>query len=137
MDFTTKREIVKRSLEQEGEEVPLKRVVVDLATVQQKTLPDFVSKRSRNLFSILGMPDGFLAEDPESWNRRDDFKVAETIVKSQTVTNDHAERGVALIQDATKSGRFKSEEQLQYALQVIEQNRANFPNVKKSTLLHN
>ena len=137
VDFTTKREIVKRSLEQEGEEVPLKRVVVDLATVQQKTLPDFVSKRSRNLFSILGMPDGFLAEDPESWNRRDDFKVAEAIMKSQAVTNDHAERGVALIQDATKSGRFKSEEQLQYALQVIEQNWANFPNVKKSTLLHN
>ena len=42
------------------------------------------------------------------------------------VTNDHAERGVALTQEAAQSGRFENEEQLQYALQVIEQNRAEF-----------
>src|SRR6218665_88547 len=50
------------------------------------------------------------------------------------VTNDHAERGVALIQEAAQSGRFENKEQLPYALQVIEQNRADFPDAKKSTL---
>src|SRR6218665_3900375 len=47
--------------------------------------------------------------------------------EQKEVTNDPAERGVALIQEAAQSGRFKNEEQLQYALQVIEQNRAEFP----------
>src|SRR6218665_3354783 len=50
------------------------------------------------------------------------------------VTYDHAERGVALIQEAAQTGRFRNEEQLQYALQVIEQNRAEFPDAKKFTL---
>jgi len=54
--------------------------------------------------------------------------------EQKEVTNDHAERGVALIQEAAQSGRFKNEEQLQYSLQVIEQNRAEFPDAKKSTL---
>ena len=70
------------------------------------------------------MPVGFLAKDPDSWNGRDDFKASEAILASQAVMNDHAEREVALIQDATKSGWFKREERLQYALHVTEQNRA-------------
>ena len=66
VDFNTKRQLVKGSSEKEGEKEPLKHVQVDLATVQQKNLPDFVSKRSRNIFATLGMPDTFLAEDPET-----------------------------------------------------------------------
>ena len=135
VDSTTKRAILKASIEKEGENDPLKRVVVELAMVEQKTLVDFVSKRSRNVFAMLGMPDGFLGEDPDTWNDRDDFKAAEAIVCSLATTNDQAVRGVALIQDATQSGRFQTEEQLQYALQVIEQSRANIPDAKKSTLL--
>src|SRR6218665_2925913 len=54
--------------------------------------------------------------------------------EQKVVTNDHAERGVALIQEAAQSKRFENEEQLQYALQVIEQIRAEFPDAKKSTL---
>jgi hypothetical protein len=135
VDLTTKREMLQASIQNEGEQLPLKRVQINMATVQQKRLVDFVSKKSRNIFAILSMPDGFLAENPETWNSRDDFKTAEAIIKTQAVTNDHAERGVALIQDAAQSGRYKSEEQLQYALQVIEQNRANFPDANKSALL--
>ena len=111
------------------------RAHFDMTTVQSKTLVDFVSKSSRNLFTTLGLPEGFLAEDPESWTTRDDFKAAEALIKTLAVTNDNAERGVALIQDAAQSKRFRCEEQLQYALQVIEQNRANFPDARKSTLL--
>ena len=132
VNLTTKREILTASTVKEGEKDPLKRVHVDMATVQQKTLVYFVSKSSRNLFATLGMPDGFLAEDSDSWNMKDDFKAAKAIVKSLAVTNDHAERGVALIQDAAQSGRFKSGEHLQY---VIEQNQAQYPDAKKSTLL--
>ena len=130
-----KRAVLKASVEKEGEINPLKRVMIDVATVEQKTLIDFVSQRSRNLFAMLPMLDGFLQEDPDVRNDRDDFKAAEAIVLSLATTNDHAERGVALIQDATQSGCFTTEEQLQYALQVIEQSRLAFPDAKKSTLL--
>jgi hypothetical protein len=116
VDVITKREIVKASSEKEGEKVTVECVQVHLATVQQKMLADFVSNRSRNLFAILGMPDRFLVEDPEFWNCRDDFKAAEAIVKTQAVTNDYAERGVALIQARRSEvwviGYFKSKEQL-------------------------
>ena len=77
---------------------------------------------------MLGMPDGILLEDLETWNSRprQDYKAAETIAKTQAVTNDHAERGVALIQEAAQSGRFKNEEQLQYG-----QNRADFTDARR------
>ena len=87
------------------------------------------------MFATLGVPDGFLVVDPELWTNRDDYKAAEAIVNTLSVTNDHAERRVAQIQDAVQSGRFKSETQLQYALQVIKKNRAEFPDAKKSTVL--
>jgi hypothetical protein len=135
VDSATKRAMIQSSKENEAEKDSPKRVHVEMATVQQKTLDSFVSKSSINLFAMLGLPAGFLSEDPDTWNSTDDFKAAEAIVKTLAVTNDRAERGVALIQDAAQSRRFRCEEQLQYALQVIEQNPANFPDAKKSTLL--
>jgi len=81
------------------------------------------------------VPSGFLEEDPDVWNNRDDFNAGKAIVCSLATTNDHAERGVALIQEATRSKRFRSEDQLQFALQVIEQNRSRYPDANKSTLL--
>jgi len=137
VNVATKRAMLKASTETEGESDPLKRAVVDLAIIQQKTLVDFVSKGSRKMFATLGLPDGFLNEDPDSWDDREDYKTADAVVCSLAVINDHAERGVTLINDATQSGRFRDEEQLQYALQVIEENRLNFPDAKKSTLLKN
>jgi len=63
------------------------------------------------------------------------IKMTTRIVFSLTVINDHV--GFAPINDATQSGRIRDEEQLQYALPVIEQNRSYFPDAKKSTLLKN
>jgi len=57
----------------------------------------------------------------------------EALIKTLTGTNDHA--GVALIQNTAKPGSFRCKDQLQYAHQVIEQNRETFPDAKKSTLL--
>ena len=87
---------------EEEEGILLKRIQLDLATVQQKMLANFVSKRSRNLIATLIMPDGFLVEDPKSWNGREDYQVAEAIIKTQFVTNDHIERRVVLTQDNTE-----------------------------------
>ena len=71
-----------RSLGQEAD-IPLKRIHLDLATVKQNALVDFVTKGNRNLFVMLDMPDGFLLEDLEIWNSGKDYKAAETIAKTQ------------------------------------------------------
>src|SRR6218665_2687002 len=71
-----------RSLGLEAD-TPLKRIHLDLATVKQKTLVDFVTKGSRDLFMMLSMLDGFLLEDLEIWSSRKDYKAAETIAKTQ------------------------------------------------------
>lgn len=83
------------------------------------------------------MPVEFLIADPYKCNSMDDFKDTEAIVLTRAVTNNHTDRGVAIIPDAAYTGRFKSEEQLQYALQIIEKSRKNFPEARKLTLLKN
>jgi len=105
--------------------------------VQQMTLVGFMSKRSRDIFIKHGVPSGFLEEDPDVWNNREDLNGGKAIVCSLPTTNDHAEQGISLIQEATRSKRFRSEDQFQFALQVIKQSRSRFPesDAKKSTLL--
>lgn len=49
------------------------------------------------------------------------------------VVNDHAERGVALIQEYN-GYLTHSEEQLQFLLHVVEDHRRIYPDCKKSTL---
>lgn len=135
IDSSSKQAMVEASLKREGMRDPPKRLVVDMKTFKQNSLCDFVTKNSRNIFKMLCLPDAFLTEHPDSWKDRDDYMAAQAIVCSLATTNDHAERGVALIQDCTKSGRFKNEDQLQYALQVIEDSRKKYPDTRKSTLL--
>ena len=56
------------------------------------------------------------------------------IIKSLAVTNDHAERSVALV--LSFSGRLtKEKEQLQYLLQVVSQHRKDFCKPPKNALL--
>ena len=55
---------------------------------------------------------------------------AEKIANSLTVTNDTAERGVAIIQEY--NGLLsKTEEQTQFILQVVKEHRKLFPNALK------
>ena len=82
VDVTTKRQMIRASLDREGKSDSLKRAAVDLAMVQQKTLVDFVSIGSRNLFSTLGLPEGFLDDDPDTCT-------IETISKQQKQLSAH------------------------------------------------
>jgi len=55
------------------------------------------------------------------------------IVTSLRVTNDNAERGVALIQEYNKV-HTTDENMKQYLLQVVQDNRKKFPSCSKSTM---
>jgi hypothetical protein len=124
------------ALEKEGHEDPPKRIQVDLQKIKSCGLEDFVTQRSRVLFERMNLPDSFLKADPETWEERDDYKAARQTVQAMKVVNDHAERGVALIQEF--SGLLTHDEvQLQFLLQVVQEHRKDFPDSNKKTLTGN
>ena len=107
---------------------------VALHSFKDKNLEDFVTAKSMTLLRMMDLTDGFLAVDPDLWEDRDDYKKAAETVESLKVVNDHAERGVALIQEY--SGLITRDEfQLQFLLQVVEDHRRLYPDCKKQTML--
>ena len=80
------------------------------------------------LFRIMQLSDGIFAVDPDLWEDRDDYKKAADIVENLKVLNDHAERGVALIQE------YSDKSQLRFLQQVIEDHRKMYPDSRKHTL---
>jgi len=103
------------ALEIEVDNDPEKRIHVELQSIRTKELRDFVTKNTCNFFVILGLHQDFLTEDPATWASNAMYITAEEIAKSLTVTNDTAERGVALIQEY--NGLLsKTEEQTQFIL---------------------
>lgn len=110
-----------------------KRITIALDSFKDKNLEDFVTAQSMTLIQMLELPHGFLAVDPDLWEDRDDHKQATETVESLKVVNDHAERGVALIQEY--SGLLtRDETQLQFLLQVVEDHRKMYPDSRKQTL---
>lgn len=116
-----------------SEDEPPKKAYVDLATIGDRQLSSFVSKQSLALFHLLQLSPSFLEANVSSWKTNDNYNLAKIKVCSLTVVNDHAERGVALIQEF--NGLLtKDEDQLQFALQVIQEHRKKFPDQLKRTM---
>lgn len=117
-----------------SDEDPPKKAVVDLKTIMERQLHNFVSTRAFGLFEALEISTTFLQEDPASWNSLESYKFGKRTVNALTVVNDHTERGVALVQDY--SGQMtKDEQQLQFLLQVVEEHRRRYPDPTKKSLL--
>ncbi|KAK6185944.1 hypothetical protein SNE40_008071 [Patella caerulea] len=130
---SVKREMV-QSLEIEGEDDAPKRVQMNIPAILASELKDFTTSSSKTMFQKMKLPDDFLVTDPDTWDENDDFNRALLIVQKMKVVNDHAERGVALIQEY--SGILtKDEDQLQYLLQIVQEHRKMYPDSKKVTLL--
>jgi len=66
---------------------------------REKSLSQFVTKKSLNLFTALKLEQGFLSTDPDVWEAREDFKTATQTVAAVRVVNDCAERAVKLATD--------------------------------------
>ncbi|KAK2708416.1 hypothetical protein QYM36_014133, partial [Artemia franciscana] len=134
LDSSTKRLMVSAmQIEDEQEQEHTKRITIDLDSAKNKNLEHFVTAKSAKLFHIMDLPDGFLTVDPDLWEDRHDYKLASETVRSLKVVNDHAERGVALIQEY--SGFITQDEsQLQFLLQVVNEHRRVYPDSRKQTL---
>lgn len=110
--------------------------VLDLSNKQKiksLSLDNFASKNSLEFFKILGIPTKFIEVDCKYWSSREDFIKASRIVKKLPVVNDNAERAVALASTFNESIT-KDENQRQYLLQVVHDNRKKLPDCKKNTL---
>ena len=83
---------------------------------------------------MLGLHVDVLCNPVFTWSSRDDYQSACTMAATLTCTNDHAERAVTLVQEF--NGKLTAEEeQMQWTLQVVEENRAKCPDTKKATFL--
>ena len=101
-----------------------------LVSLQDTKLENFVTKSTILFFERLPIRTTFLAQDPETWKSSTDYLAGYEIVKNLQVVNDHAERGVALIQEYN-SIITKDEEQKQYLLQVVAEHRKRHPGCSK------
>lgn len=118
----------------EETEIPAKRATVLLDDIHTKTLATFATANTQLLFKKLKIPYAFLHLPVAEWDGNSDYQMAKDFFRSLIVTNDHAERSVALVK--TFSGRLtKDEDQLQFLLQVVSQHRKSFPQASKNTLI--
>ena len=99
----------------EGNDDPPKKVQINIQTINDSQLNDFVTSTSKGIFQKLNILTSFLDKDPEFWRENDNFQNALTIVHELKVVNDHVKRGVALIKEYFGL-LTKEEDQLQYLL---------------------
>ncbi|KAG0712093.1 hypothetical protein GWK47_002150 [Chionoecetes opilio] len=109
------------------------RAQIEFASVIGKTVVDFATANSRRIFERLNLPSGFLDVAPEELEDREDFRKAAETVQCLHVVNDHAERGVALIQKFSGSITH-DEEQLQFLVRVVDDHRRRYPDALKRTV---
>lgn len=129
-----KRQILTSLRTTVGDESPAKRPTLPSQTISGLQLRDMASTNTRRFFQKLGLEDGFLSADPTTWLELEDYQTAAACVQGITVINDHAERGVALIQEYNQK-LTQDEEQLQFLLQVVARHRMEYPDANKKTVL--
>ena len=131
----TKRKMVRNIQTVEGRASPEPRSNKNAEYFLRKELPDFFTKSTIRLLRSLAIDSSFLEIDPDFWNENDAFQQGKYKVKNLKVTNDAAERGVALITEFTNNGRTKNDEQLKAMVEVVEDHRKRFPTANKSVLI--
>src|SRR5688572_5570495 len=83
-----------------------------------KALNDFFTTSTTKIFQILGLDDSFLDRDPQQWESEQSYSEAKNIISALKVTNDLAEKGVALMQ-SFKEALVRNEEEKQFFLQNL------------------
>lgn len=133
----TKREMCAAiSQTEESKAIEEKRYVakgIELESLLNKNLSEFVSRKSLLLFESFDLPYDFLEVDVSLWSNHESYKENLEFFKELSVVNDSAERGIALIEEYNNC-LTKNEEQLQYLLQVVQDHRRRFPDCNKKTL---
>lgn len=118
--------------EDEGDKDVPKRIHLKKGPAPPK-LETLVRPRTRELFRHIGINPSFLGLSPEEWKHHPEYKKAKERVNNIPVVNDHAERGIALIQEF--NGRYtKKDEQHQFLLGVVADHHKRFSVASKASL---
>lgn len=108
--------------------------IPDGACVRNLRLSDFVTKRTRRFFAISRIKMDFLSIHPSRWYASLDFINGQMKAKSFSVTNDAAERSIALYQ--TYKDNIKKPEQERHLLQVAEKRRRECKTLRKQDVIN-
>ena len=92
-----------------------------------------VGEMTRLIFDCFDFKKDWLDKPVDTWENYESFKEMENFVRNLKLTNDTAERGVKLVTDYCKT-LTKDSEDLQNLMQVVEQHRGEYKDVKKTTL---
>ena len=117
---------------------PIKRAMADLELIHQMTLVDLTSKNSMTLFKNMNLLDDFLEFPADQWNHQSSFNDAKSFISSMAITNDHAERSIALKESfSSQFTRTKYSCNLpRKLLLIIAKSFLNFQNRPCSTILN-
>jgi len=108
----------------------LKRITIQASTASTHSLEDFVSFNTRALLEKLHISVDFLDHNP----MRDDYNEGVAIINKLHVINDHAERGVALVQELNQRITH-DEDQFQFLIQVVAEHRRQYSKCQKAMLM--
>lgn len=135
--FAAEKRSIVSALSKTQNTADLRRVDAKIIqTFQDKTLSDFVTQRSMNLFTAFKLSQNFLPSDPETWNSIEAYCHAKNTVDAIRVVNDCAERAVKLATDFNLS-LTHDEEQRQVIFQVVEHHRKLIINPLKKNFCEN
>ncbi|KAG0729387.1 hypothetical protein GWK47_030410 [Chionoecetes opilio] len=107
-----KREMVHRISTVKGLEKPSPLLHLTTEDVVSKNLSKFFTSTTKKLLQHLDIDLSFLGTDPVTWATTEAYARGKERVTKLLVTNEVAECGVAAIQEFTKNGRTKQEDQL-------------------------
>ena len=93
-----------------------------ITSFQIKTLSDFVTERSLNLFTAMRIDPAFLSGDPLTWLECPEYISAKQKITSLRVINDCAERAVKLATDFNNI-LTHDESERQLVFQIVEHHR--------------
>lgn len=131
-----RKEIVGGILWREGSENPPKKRELDVRAVKGMKLGDLSTTKTMDFFDILGICTDFFKVPVSRWANRDDYNLGKKIATHLRVVNEHAERGVKLMQDYNRKITQK-ESSFQDLLVNVHTFRQSLPDKKKkSALVH-
>jgi hypothetical protein len=107
------------ALQTPATEHPPKKITVDSASVVTKNPADFVPQKTHRFFSITSISSAFLSKDVDLWSADEDYRATKKTISGMRVTNDIAERGVALMEEYNTL-HTKNEQQKQFLLLIVK-----------------
>lgn len=127
--------IMLKSVDKSSEK--LKRFEIEnISDIYNWNIASFVSSKSLQFFTRMGINTDFLNINPSEWCQNEDYQKGLLTVRSLKVVNDIAERAVKLIEEY-HSVLSKNPEQQQFIVQFLSEYKQYYADTRKSAIVEN